>query len=338
MILAGDIGGTKTSLGMFSPRNEYSNGLQLVENSLTTFYNSDYSSPVALIGQYLEEANLKTESAVFAVAGPVADERVEITNLDWKIGATQLQETFNITQVRLLNDVEAIAYAAPYLKKNEKYTINKGIFVKNRNIAIIAPGTGLGESFLTWDGDRYHAHATEGSHVNFGPTNQHEIRLLDYLLSSFDHVSYERVCSGIGLPNIYAFLKDSSETKEPEWLAEQLDGAKDPATIIVNTALDKNRKCEICRLTLEIFVSILGAEAGNLALKVMAKSGVYLGGGIPPRILEFLDSGLFMKSFRHKGRMFKVVENIPVHVILNPHTAIWGAARYGCAFGDILNK
>ncbi len=197
------------------------------------------------------------------------------------------------------------------------------------NMAVIAPGTGLGEAFLTWGGSRYRAHASEGGHADFAPNTPLEIELLRYLQLRFKHVSNERVCSGLGLPNIYAYLKDSGHAPEPDWLAEQLAATTDPTPIIVTAALDDERPCELCTATLNAFVSILGAEAGNMVLRVLATGGAYLGGGIPPRILPALQQEGFMQAFLHKGRMVHLMARVPVHVILNPKAALLGAACHG---------
>jgi glucokinase len=180
---------------------------------------------------------------------------------------------------------------------------------------------------LTWDGHRYHAYASEGGHADFAPTNPQQLELLGYLQARFEHVSYEAVCSGKGIPNLYDFLRDSGYGPEPAWLAEQLAGAKDRTPIIVQAALDKSS--ELCTATLYLFGSILGAETGNMALKVLATGGVYLGGGIPPRILPVLNQGEFLAAFQQKGRFSDFLRNVPIHVILNPRAALLGAACYG---------
>ena len=187
----------------------------------------------------------------------------------------------------------------------------------------------MGEAFLTWDGTRYIAHPSEGGHVDFAPTNELEIGLLRYLQPRFDHVSYERVSSGIGMPNIYDYLKESGYAEEPDWLAEKLEEADDRTPIIATTALDEERSCELCTATLDTFVSILGTEAANLALKVLSTGGVYLGGGIPPRILPALENDLFLDAFLRKGRFSDILERMPVYVILNSEAALLGAACYG---------
>jgi glucokinase len=324
MLLAGDIGGTKTSLAIYSPEAGARAPL-----SEATFPSTQYSNLESLVREFLNQVDMPVERATFGVAGPVVSGRATITNLSWVIDEAELQSALNLSTVRLLNDLEAIGYGVPFLEPEDLHTLNEGQPVSGGAIAVIAPGTGLGEAFLTWDGRRYRSHATEGGHTDFAPTNDRQVGLLRYLLERFDHVSYERVCSGMGLPNIYAYLKDSGYAEEPAWLAGELAAADDPTPVIVNAALDSERPCELCVATLNVFVSILGAEAGNLALKVLATAGVYLGGGIPPRILSILERGPFMESFRSKGRFSDLMSRMPVHVILNPKVALLGAACHG---------
>jgi len=326
MLLAGDIGGTKTNLAIFAP--ESGPRAPLVEATLPS---GRYPSLEALVSDFLAQVDLKPERASFGVAGPVVAGKATITNLPWVMSETQLQTALGFSPggVRLLNDLAAIAHAVPWLESDDLHTLNQGQAVPGGAIAVIAPGTGLGEGFLIWDGSRYRAHASEGGHTDFAPTNSLEVDLLSYLLDRFGHVSYERVCSGQGLTNIYAFLKDSGYAQEPAWLAGQLAEADDPNPVIVEAALGDERQCELCVATLEAFVSILGTEAGNMVLNLLATGGVYLGGGIPPRILPALEDGLFLQEFQAKGRMSDLMTRIPVHVILNPKVALMGAACYG---------
>lgn len=323
MLLAGDVGGTKTNLAVFSP--ESGPRAPLAE---ATFPSPDYPSLEAVAREFLRQVGLKAERAVFGVAGPVVAGRATITNLPWVIDETLLAEALGLSSARLLNDLEAIAHAVLLLEASDLHTLNEGEPVARGAITIIAPGTGLGEAYLTWDGSRYRPHASEGGHADFAPSRPLEIGLLRSLQDRFGHVSWERVCSGQGIANIYAFLRDSGY-EEPAWLAEQLATVSDPTPIIVNTALESDETCEICTTTLEVFVSILGAETGNLALKVLATGGVYLGGGIPPRILPALERGGFLDSFRQKGRLSDLMARMPVHVILNPKVALLGAASHG---------
>jgi glucokinase len=324
MLLAGDIGGTKTDLAIFS--SEVGPREALAE---ATFPSARYPSLEALAGEFLAEIGLPVDGASFGVAGPVVAGRAKVTNLPWSMDEAQLGEALNLPSIRLLNDLEAMAHAVPSLESVDLHTLNVGEAAPGGAIAIIAPGTGLGEGFLTWDGARYLAHSSEGGHVDFAPTSPLEVGLFHYLQDRFGHVSYERVCSGRGLPNIYAYLRDTRYAEESPWLAERLAAADDPTPLIVSAGLDAEGPCELCAATLKTFVSVLAAEAGNLALKVLATGGVYLGGGIPRRILPALEDGQFMEAFRRKGRMSNLLGRMPVHVILNPRVALLGAACHG---------
>ena len=294
-----------------------------------TFASADYASLQALATDFLAQTDLTPTRASFGVAGPVVDGRSEVTNLSWVVEETELAQALRLSHVRLLNDLDAIAHAVPVLDQGDLHTLHRGDPVPHGPVAVIAPGTGLGEAFLTWDGSHHTAHASEGGHADFAPRNSTEIDLLQHLMNRFEHVSYERVCSGSGLPNIYQYLRDSGHAEEPAWLRDQLATADDPTPLIANAALDQHAPCPLCVATLDTFVSILGAEAGNLALKVVATGGVYLGGGILPRILPVLEKGHFMEAFRAKGRLSDLVARIPVHVILNPKAALLGAAQHG---------
>ena len=324
MLLAGDIGGTKTNLAVFSSETGWRKPY-----AEATYSSVDYPGLEALVHEFLAHYDFPIDRASFGVAGPVVDGSATITNLSWMMGENQLQQVLHIPSVRLLNDLDAIAHSVPYLESQDLLTLNEGQPVSGGAIAVIAAGTGLGEAFLTWDVSHYKAHTSEGGHADFSPTNTIQVKLLRYLLTRFPHVSFERICSGKGLPNIYDYLKDSGYAEEPHWLAEQLAMALDRSPIIVNNALDKDNACELCEATLNTFVSILAAEAGNLALKVLSTGGVYLGGGIPPRILPFLKDKQFMQSFTHKGRFTQMLAQMPVHIILNPKVALLGAAIHG---------
>ncbi|MCP4165652.1 MAG: glucokinase [Chloroflexi bacterium] len=323
MLLAGDIGGTKTVLAVYS--NESGPRQPLVEKR---YPSSEYPSLARVVQDFLATQEYTIDRACFGVAGPVVEGWAEITNLPWVISTHNLQDLLGTSSVHLMNDLQAIASAVPILDADDILTLNQGESVANGTMAVIAPGTGLGEAYLNWDGTRYRAYASEGGHVDFAPRNAVELELLRFLQRRMDHVSYERVCSGTGIPNIYAYLKDSGYAEEPRWLAEQLVAAEDPTPVIVSAALDE-RPSELCAATLELFVSILGAEAGNLALKVMSTGGVYIGGGIPPRILPDLQQQHFLQSFLGKGRFTALLVRIPVHVIVNSKTALMGAAFYG---------
>ena len=281
MLLAGDVGGTKTNLALFTSDNGWREPV-----NEGTFPSGDYASLEALVQAYLTQQKEIIDHASFGVAGPVVDGQASITNLPWKMDEKDLQDALHIPSVRLLNDLDAIAHAVPYLDKRDVSTINEGQAAPEGAMAVIAPGTGLGEAFLTWNGSSYQTHSSEGGHADFAPANPFELDLLRYLLERFPHVSYERICSGKGFPNIYAYLKNVCHAVEPDWLAAELAQATDKTQTIMKAALDTDTPCEIAVATLNTFVSVLGAEAGNMALKVLATGGVYLGGGIPPRILS----------------------------------------------------
>jgi len=322
LLLAGDIGATKTELAVFSSQ------AGRTPLAAAAFPSAAYSGLEALVGEFLAQVRLPVEHAVFGVAGPVLEGRVSATNLPWEMEEGHLKAALGLRSVRLINDLEAMAWAIPHLEAADLYTLNPGRPAPGGTIAVIAPGTGLGEAFLTWDGTRYRPYPSEGGHADFAPRSPLEADLWHYLHGRFGHVSYERLCSGRGLPNIYAFLKESGRASEPAWLTTRLRAVEDPTPVLIEAALGV-RRCEICVTALELFVSILGAEAGNLALKVLARGGVYLGGGIPPRILPALQQENFLEAFRSKGRMEGLLARIPVHVILNPRTGLLGAAFRG---------
>jgi glucokinase len=331
MLLAGDIGATKTRLGIFPPGD-------VPRQPLTemTFANVLYPDLSTIVREFLNRVKVQVDRACFGVAGPVAEKRATLTNLPWIIDEDKLGRELDIPSVCIINDTLAAACALPFLSPGDLHTLNKGNPVLNGNMAVIAPGTGLGEAFLTWDGRRYRGYASEGGHGDFAPNNDLEAELFRCLHKKWGHVSYDRVCSGRGIPEIYRFLKETGRDKEPPWLAERLAAASDATPVIVKAALDGEDTSGLCVKTLEIFVSVLGAEAGNLALKVMATGGVYVTGGLPPRILSFLAGGGFLEAFRRKGRMSELVAHLPVHVVLDASVALRGAAC--CLINDNRNR
>jgi glucokinase len=326
MLLAGDIGGTKTHLGIYAERDNLRAPLRQA-----TFPSADYPDLQTLVSAFLAQTQTRVERACFGVAGPVVAGRVSVTNLPWMLDEQQLQTALHIPTIKLINDLTALSSAVPALGPDDLCTLNVGRPQPEGTLAVIAPGTGLGEGYLTWDGARYRPYASEGGHTDFGPTDPVQAGLLRYMQGRMEHVSYEIVCSGLGLPHIYAYLRDSGLAQEPSALAAQIAAAEDPTPIIVRSALHPTDACPLCAETLNLFVSILGAETGNLALKVLATGGVYLGGGIPPRILATLQQGRFLEAFLAKGRMRRILVNMPVHVILHSQAALLGAARYGWA-------
>jgi glucokinase len=327
MILTGDIGGTKTVLAIFSA--DSGPHKPLMERTYPSIH---YLGLEDIVHEFLREVDAPIDSAYFGVAGPVVDGYANITNLTWAIDETHLKSTFGWSAVKLLNDLEAVAYAVPILEADDLHTLSAGKPVPGGNIGVLAPGTGLGEAFMTFEDGHYKAHASEGSHAAFGPVNSLQVGLLTYMRErkGFDHVSYERVCSGgLGIPNLYSYLRDTGYAPEPAWMMEKLADSDDITPVIIQSAKDKDHSCELCIATLNLFVSILGAEAGNLALKVLSTGGIYIGGGIPPRILSDLQHPAFLEALRSKGRFRQMLTNMPVHIILNTRAGLLGAAAYG---------
>jgi glucokinase len=323
MLLAGDIGGTKTDLAVYS--YEAGPHSPLIQ---TEVHSADYPSLQALVTEFLKKVKMPVERACFDVAGPVIGGRVKITNLPWEMDEASLATDLNLRSVRLMNDLEAIATSVPILRRDDVFPLNAGQPVPQGAIGIIAPGTGLGESLLTWCGSRYIAYGSEGGHADFAPTDERQIGLLRYMLRRFDHVSVEHVCSGIGIPNIYAYLHEIERIPEHPEIAQSIASAKDHTAAIVDFAVDPHHPSELCTATVETFVSILASEAANLALKVLATGGVYLAGGIPLRIQRMLEEPCFMEAFKRKGRLVELMEHIPVHIIIT-RAALVGAAAAG---------
>ncbi|OQA39714.1 MAG: Glucokinase [Chloroflexi bacterium ADurb.Bin325] len=324
MLLAGDIGGTKTVLAVFS--QSAGERAPLAEK---TYPSTAYASLEEIAADFLAQTGHQVERGVFGVAGPVMQGRAYVTNLRWNLDEGELARALGLTSVRLLNDLESLAYSVSILEPEDLHTLNVGQAVDHGTRAVIAPGTGLGEAYLTWAGWHYAPHPSEGGHCDFAPRDQREIELLQYLLKKYDHVSCERVCSGLGIPNLYHFLRDTGRATEPPWLAARLAAASDPTPEIFAGAMLPTNPSELCIQTLELFAGILGGEAGNLALKVLATGGVYIGGGIPPRMLPYLEQPAFLENFRDKGRFSDLLGNVPIHVILNPKAALLGAAHAG---------
>jgi glucokinase len=323
MLIAGDIGGTKTDLAIYSA--ESGPHAPLVEKE---FRSADFSSLQAIVAEFLGQIKMSVDVGSFDVAGPVINGRVKTTNLPWVTDERSLAKDLNLKSVYLMNDLEAVARAVPVLRPADVRTLNVGEPVPKGPIAIIAPGTGLGESFLTWDGSQYVAHSSEGGHSDFAPMDERQIRLLEYLWQRFDHVSVERVCSGIGVPNIYEYLRDVERIPERPDVAELIASATDRTKAIVDAALDRHNPSELCRATIDMLVSILASEAGNLSLKVLATGGIYLAGGVALHLVGALQEPRFMQVFTKKGRFEDLLRRIPIHVITT-RAALVGAAAYG---------
>lgn len=323
MLIAGDIGGTKTDLAIYSPESGPHTPLAQI-----TVHSADYPSLQAMVTEFIAKVNMSVDVASFDVAGPVINGHVKTTNLPWVLDEGTLAHELNLKAAHLMNDLEAVARAVPALRTEDIITITEGEPVTNGPIAVIAPGTGLGESFLTWDGTEYIAHGSEGGHSDFAPTDARQIRLLRYLLPRFGHVGVERVCSGIGVPNLYEFLRDEENIPERPESAQSILSAKDHTKAIVEAALDPQHPSELCLATVDLLVSILASEAGNLALKVLATGGVYLAGGIALHLVKFLQEPEFTRTFTRKGRFTDLMERIPIHVITT-RAALLGAATFG---------
>ncbi|WP_028579903.1 glucokinase [Desulfogranum japonicum] len=324
MLLVGDIGGTNTRLAVFA--REQGDSTPLVKKK---YPSQEYCCLEDIVTSFMKEHGLFPDKGVFGVAGPVKRNRARITNLPWIIDGEELQSATCLTQAVLLNDIQAMAYALPFLNGDDSVCICHGIEEKKGVKALIAPGTGLGMGFLTWDGKKYRAHGSEGGHTEFGPRTELEIELLNYLRQRFEHVSYERVCSGMGIPNLYAFLRDTGKYEEPRELREQFERISDITPVIVHAAVCEPDKYPICVAVVELFVSILAAQAGNLALTVACSGGLYIGGGIPPRILQYMHQKTFVRIFTDKGRLSAALRDIPIHLITRSDIALFGAACYG---------
>jgi glucokinase len=320
MILTGDIGGTNTRIALF---DHVGGKLKLVRECI--YPSQQHKGLDDIVRGFLREASATAASACFGIAGPVFNGRANASNLAWIVDAGQIARETSIGNVWLINDLEAHAYGIDALDPDDLITLNPGQ-PRPGNAALIAAGTGLGEAGLFWDGTQHHAFAGEGGHADFAPGNELELKLHGYLMKKFGHVSWERVLSGPGIANIYEFLRDSGTEPEPQWLKDELNRAADPAVLISQYGLES--KAGICERTLDVFASAYGAEAGNLALRLLAVAGIFVSGGIAGKLMAKIQGPLFMRAFVAKGRMQSVLEAVPVKVIVNEHIGLLGAARY----------
>jgi glucokinase len=322
MLLVGDVGATHARLALISREQGLSRPFR--EANLPS---RRYESLETLVHEFLTPPPpVPVERAVFAVAGPVVRGRAELTNLGWVADEAQLGATLGIPVVRLLNDLVALAYAVPRLTSDALRTLQRGEPIECGAIAVVAPGTGLGEAFLTWENADYRAHPTEAGHADFAPADALQEELLTWLRERFDHVSSERVCSGSGLSNLYDFLKARGAAREEAWLAERLAASEDRSPVIVDAAFEARAPSALAMAALELFAAILAAEAGNAALRLLATGGVYLGGGMPRRILPLIERASFVERFVQKDRMAELLGGIPLHVIVARGVALRGAA------------
>ena len=328
MILAGDVGGTKVHLALYS----FAGGrLQPVRDE--KFPAHEFGSLDEVVHKFLDASEetrgagkQQIAAACFGCPGPVRDGRLKLTNLPWTLDVRDLARSLGIRHIFLINDLEANGYGVPELAPEKIFTLHEGDASEGGHRGLIAAGTGLGQALLIWDGKTHRPIPSEGGHCDFAARNDREIALLQYLRSTLNgRVSFERVVSGIGIKNIYAFLRDVEKIHEPDWLRERM-AAEDPNSVIGSCAEDGSSS--LCFETMKIFAAAYGAESGNLALKVLATGGIYLGGGIAPKILKTLQNGFFIQAFLDKGRLSPLLQSIPVRVILDDSCALLGAAAY----------
>jgi glucokinase len=323
MIVAGDVGGTKTALALFEI-----DGALLLPVRDAVYPSQEHGSLEEILAAFLSGGPAASLAAgCFGLPGAVLDGKVATTNLPWTVEETRLAAALKVPRVKLLNDLEATAYGMLHLRSEELAPLNpKAGPRRNGQVAVLAAGTGLGEAMLCWDGQHYHPIASEGGHVDFAPRNDREIDLLRYLRQRFGHVSYERILSGPGFYNLFCFLRDSGAGSPTPALAQALAGAEDPSAVVSTFGL--SGQDALAAATLDLFCELYGAEAGNLALKCLAVGGVFIGGGIAPKILKALQGSAFMRGFADKGRFRPLLESIPVQVSLNPGAGLLGAAHY----------
>jgi glucokinase len=323
MLIAGDIGGTTTRLALVSPKDGPRKFLAEQE-----FKSADFKGLKPIMEAFLAKTGASATAACFDVAGPVSKGRVHITNLPWDLDEVTIASAMKLDRVTLLNDLEAIAHAVPHLLPSETVEINPGQPVEHAPIAVIAPGTGLGEAFMIWGGADYIVCASEGGHADFAPTNTIQAALWAFLTERFRHAAYERVCAGSGIPNVYEFLRSLDPTSENAAFRAILDAAADHTPHLIDAALRDAVSNPLPAATLRIIIDIWGAEAGNLSLKILARGGVFLAGGLPPRLVPLLQDGAFMRAFTAKGRFANMLSAIPIKVV-TINAALLGTAIYG---------
>ncbi len=326
MILAGDVGGTKVHLALYN----FSGG-KLVQQREEKFPAAEYACLDDVVKAFLAKGEEKKEeiaASCFGCPGPVRDGRLKLTNLPWTLDARDLQQSIGIEHIFLINDLEANGFGIPELSSDKIHTLHEGDPAAVGHRGLVSAGTGLGECLLIWDGKlrRHTPIPSEGGHTDFSPRTDKEIALLQYLRRTLNgRVSFERVVSGIGLKNVYAFLRDDQKMDEPTWLRDRL-ASEDPNAVIGTLA--ESGESEICAAAMHLFSAAFGAEAGNVALKVLAHGGIYLGGGIAPKVIKTMSSGPFTDAFLDKGRMRPILESIPVRIILDDTCALLGAAAF----------
>jgi glucokinase len=320
VILAGDIGGTHSRMALFQ---EERGQLRMLDEK--TYFSQEHQSLLEIVNLFLRDCAQPVDTCCLGIAGPVLRGRALATNLPWIADAEEISRQLGMECVWLINDLEAHATGVPDLSETDLVGVNSAK-PREGNAALIAAGTGLGEAGMYWDGTRHRAFAGEGGHAEWAPQSELEIALHQYLRRKFGHVSSERVLSGPGLRNIYDFLRDAQLETEPDWLRDELAQSVDAPALISQRGLDAS--VPICERALDIFVAVYGAEAGNLALRMLATAGIFLSGGIAGKILPKLCTPLFRDAFADKGRMKPLLETIPVKVITNARVGLIGAARH----------
>lgn len=322
MILAGDIGATRTRMAAFQAEG---NKLELVVDK--TYKSQEHGGLQEVVSAFVKTEGIPVHSACFGVAGPVRGVRSKISNLPWTIDSRDLSAQLRLPSVGLINDLEAYAYGIDALESKDFVTLSEGLGEDAEgNRVVISARTGLGVAGLYWDGFRHHPFPCEGGHSDFAPKNDLEAELAQYLRKKYEHVSCERILSGPGLKNIYEFLRDTGKAEEPEWLKQQMSQAPDQPALISQLALEKN--VAICDQVLNIFVGVYGSETGNCALNFLATGGVFVGGSIAAKIVPRMQEPIFMNSFLNKGRMRSLLADMPVKIVVNDNCGITGAARY----------
>jgi glucokinase len=321
MILAGEIGATRTRLAAFE-----SDGNTLNKVVEKIYMSQQETGLPDIISNFVKSEGIPVHSACFGVAGPVRGGRSKISNLAWTIDSAELATMLKLKSVGLINDLEAFAYGIDGLESRDFVTLSAGSEDAIGNRAVISARTGLGVAGLYWDGFRHHPFACEGGHSSFSPSNEMEIELLQYLHKKYGRVSCERVLSGPGIKNIYDFLRDTKKAEEPGWLKDQLATSHDAPALISQLALEN--KAAVCEQALSIFVGIYGSQTGDCALNFMSTGGIFIGGSIAAKIVPRMKDPIFMQSFLDKGRMRGLLQDMPVKIVLNDDSGILGAARY----------
>jgi glucokinase len=329
-VLAGDIGGTKTNLAVYEAYQG-----KLILKAESTYPSSSFSSFTEIIKKmHSDHPDIKPQRICLGVAGPVLNGKVELTNLDWNLDSNEILHETDASEVALINDLEATAYGLAALDENDFITIHQGEVEYPGNLAIIAPGTGLGEGGLYWNGSSYHPFATEGGHTDFGPRTRDDIDLMEFLAAKYGIVSWEKVIAGPAIADIYEFLRERSSAKEPTWLTESFEKG-DRSALISEFAIDE--KDAVCMQTMLTFVRYLARQSSNLVLTMKATGGLYLGGGIPPKIAPLLVQPSYYHNFLDADRMQHLLKKVPLKIIRNSKTAMIGAALYG-AYGAALKN